>query len=273
MPQAEIFQPVKYFETLSRHPAQLMEYVRVRAEALAEKSNMPLQKFRDWFDGIMETSGKAYLTAFYGKSVYGDKDEIPSDLDMMFFILDEKQLYADKRLHRLLYWSGGDVPRFAHTVQIWQNNNPIDNLSGWKRYIVAGTLLVTPTIDPAFRKAVEKARDELLENDFFVGGFGDILTYAVWKVLDGKEHQHIEPGNSGLLERAFFVPRDGCDFGSVPPAQFKADVRKTLAETFNESEMRILAKAAARRIKIKRSYRSEMAEKFVRNMRNRKIHL
>ncbi|MEW6749042.1 MAG: hypothetical protein AB1295_05025 [Candidatus Micrarchaeota archaeon] len=263
--EAEIFQPIPFFQTLSKSPAMLLKHVQMRAERLAESHGMAASGFREWFSGMLGNAGKAYLPAFYGKSVYGDKGEVPSDLDVIYFILDEKKLSEDRSLWQYIHYPGR--PRFVHGIEVYQNDNPVDNLSGWKRFLVAGTMLVAPSVHPDFRSAVEKARAELLEDDFFVGGFGDILTYAVWKVLSGKEYQHLEPGNRSLLDRGFFVPHDACDSGATPPVQFKVDVRRQLAEDFSESEMRTLARAAARRIKIKASYRDQLAERFVRNMR------
>ena len=199
----------------------------------------------------------------------GEGDGVPSDFDFFIFTKGESAEIYESNMGNLL--SHNQKPRLVQPQVLFYNGGMVDGITGWKRSCVANTLVIFPSdVDSFVYDIIEKGRKLIRDAPFFDGGVGDIITYAAYKVMDGKESKYFKTDEERkVLEKRLIVWEQYCDGMPAPPGEVYNNVRNELRNKLNDKEMTSVAIAAMRRIKVKREKRKELADKFVRKIRNR----
>ena len=264
-PKIVVYPAMDLFEPFTGTAAELLQSLLSKCELLADQNGEGKEKFFKWFSSVSTAAGNLFVLAFYGKAVYGGRAEASSDIDVLCFISDRSSFRETEQMAQVLMET--KVPKFIHTHFLYGHGTPIDTVSNWKRFCVVNSLLVLPEPDDSFRESVELGRKLVLESPFFEGGLGELITYAAYKVLQGKETHYFEPDKRVLLTKPFFVSEFGFELAPLHPAEFNKDVRSELRTKFDDDDLRAIAIAAMRRIRVKKEKQVELADQFVRTLR------
>jgi hypothetical protein len=148
----------------------LMEAVLAKCEMLAESAGEAKEQFHRWFSAVASAAGNVFTLAFYGKTVYGAREEVPSDVDVLFFISDLTSLRDNDTLGYNLVSYG--KPSFIHPHFLYAAGTHLDTAADWKRFCVVNNLLVIPREpDDSFTRNVELGRKFILEAHFSKAGW------------------------------------------------------------------------------------------------------
>ena len=87
--------------------------------------------------------------------------------------------------------------------------------------------------------------------------------------MDGKEEKYFKTDEERkVLSKRLIVWEQYCDGMPAPPHEVYKNIRNELRTKLDDREMTSVAMAAMRRIKVKKEKRKELADKFVRKVRN-----
>lgn len=228
-------------------------------------------EFFEWFSKVIDNIHPELALVIFGKMAYGNGtgDGVPSDFDLFFFTKGERATIYESNMGELLSWN--QKPQLVQPQVLYYNGGIIDGISGWKRSCVANTMVIFPSdVDNFVYDIIEKGRKLITDAPFFEGGIGDIITYAAYKIMDGKEEKYFKTDEERkVLSKRLIVWEQYGDGMPAPPQEVYKNVRNELRAKLDDKEMTSVAMAAMRRVKVKKEKRKELADKFVRKVRNR----
>ncbi len=262
---AVIYPPMDIFEEVNMTSEQMARTVLSRCEKLFSKKRNPVEFF-EWFSKVVGAAHEKRAFAFYGKMAYGNGfgDGIPSDVDILVFVSEGSEDFGSLTEYR-------NRPVLVHPQILYHNGKSVDGISGWKRSCVANTMLLyPPNPDNFVHEIIEKGRKLIEKSPFFNGGVGDIITYAAYKVMSGKEEKYFESDEEKqILSKRLVVWEQYMDGMPAPPQEVYSNIRCELRNNLDDRELISLTKAAMRRIKIRKEKQEKIADKFVRRLRLR----
>ncbi len=219
--------------------------------------NMPT--FLAWLNEVLAIVGPRSSLVFYGGAV--SRGNTNSDIDVFFF--------SDPLTKLPSALSEGPIPDIIHLNLITPTGWA--NIGSWRRFCVVGPLIAFPSPANDFLKqGIATGRRAVLESDFFKGGIGELITYAASKVVEQKEYKYFLAGeNTGALEKRLAFTKIDLMIGTLEPPAYNSEVRSTLASHLDDKEMRDLAMAALRRLRVKRERQEELANLFCERIRRR----
>lgn len=267
-----VYPPMDMFEKVDKPSDQAARDVIERCRKLFEKKRHaePVEFF-DWFSQVIENAHPELAIVIFGKMAYGngERDGVPSDFDFFIFTKGERATVYESNMGDLLSYK--QKPQLVQPQVLFYNGGMVDGITGWKRSCVANTLLIFPSdVDSFVYDIIEKGRTLIADSPFFEGGVGDIITYAAYKVMDGKEGKYFKTDEERkVLEKKLIVWEQYCDGMPAPPHEVYKNIRNELRSNLDDRELTSVAMAAMRRIKVKREKHKELADKFVRKIRNR----
>lgn len=267
-----VYPPMDIFEEVNKPSDQAARDVIERCRKLFEKKrNAEPVEFFEWFSKIVDNTHPELALIIFGKMAYGNGsgDGVPSDFDFFIFTNGERATVYEGNMGELLSYN--QKPRLVQPQALFYNGGVVDGITGWKRSCVANTLVIFPSdVDNFVYDIIEKGRKLIIDAPFFEGGVGDIITYAAYKVMNGKEGHYFKTDEERkVLEKRLIVWEQYCDGMPAPPQEVYKNIRNELRSNLDDRELTSVAIAAMRRIKVKREKRKELADKFVRKIRNR----
>ena len=262
---AVIYPPMDIFEEVDMTSEQMAETVLSKSEKLFGKKGNPAEFF-EWSSKLVGAAHEKLAFAFYGKMAYGNGsgDGVPSDVDILVFVSE-----GSEELGNLIDYR--NRPVLVHPQFLYHAGKSVDGISGWKRSCVANTMLLYPSNHDNFvHEIIEKGRKLIEKSPFFHGGVGDIITYAAYKVMDGKEEKYFESDDEKqVLSKRLVVWEQYMDGMPAPPQEVYRNIRNELRNNLDDGELTSLTKAAMRRIKIRKEKQEKIADKFIRRLRLR----
>jgi len=266
-----VYPPMDIFEKVNKPSKETAMDVMERCRRLFEKKEHadPVEFF-EWFSKVIDNAHPELALVVFGKMAYGNSSEdgIPSDFDFFIFVKGERTGLQESNMGGLM--GHREKPRLVQPQTLYYNGGIIDGIRGWKRSCVANTLLIYPSdADKFVYEIIEKGRKLIIDAPFFDGGIGDIITYAAYKIMNANEDKYFKTDEERkVLSKRLIVWEQYCDGMPAPPQEVYKNIRNELRLRLDDNELTSVAMAAMRRIKVKREKRKELAEKFVRKIRN-----
>jgi len=266
-----VYPPMDIFEEVNKPSNEAARDIIEKCRKLFEKKrNTEPNEFFGWFSKVIDNIHPKLALVIFGKMAYGNgaEDGVPSDFDFFIFTKGERATIHESNIGDLLSWN--QKPRLVQPQVLYHNGRLIDGISGWKRACVANTLILFPgDADGFVYEIIEEGRKLIANSPFFEGGIGDIITYAVYKVMEGNEEKYFKTDEERkVLSKKLIVWEQYMDGMPAPPHEVYKNIRSELRSKLDDKEMTSVALAAMRRIKVKREKRRELADKFVRKIRN-----
>ncbi len=276
--------PMDVFEPFEEPTATLAGRILGQALMLANKADR-IETLYSWLDSMIQAIGPKQAIAIYGKGVYGRGTDEPSDIDMLFFMDGTKNDEGALRWRQISN-QGSQSGNVLHGQQIVDAGCGF-GIGGWTTLcVVNGIVLLPMNPDESIARSILTAREEFRRRDFIggkaspLGGIGELITYAMTKVLEGNEGKYLDPHHAGILDKFSeniwcisqggnikqqkkFIKSDGSG-ESFSPSDFNTEARQRIRNEFGDDEIRILAKAAMRRIRVRKERQEELAGTFVK---------
>jgi len=240
---AFIYPPMEHFVQHPHDPASSMRMLILRCELLSARENRHHHSLERWLSSIRQRRD----IAFHG-SVMNDPFKA-GDIDILAF-----NPWASAPLP--------PAPPFLHAFSVF---NP--EVERHAPLFLAGPLLFPDSPDTSLLRRIEAERAALLGKPFFDGGFGEIITHAIFK--ESKAHEGLNGGPPAAirfsLKSQWF---DGTNMRMVPytPHEHNEQIRQQVRE-LEDADVRTLAISAMRRIRVKEAKREALADKFVAELR------
>jgi len=278
--------PMDVFEPFEEPTATLAGRILGQALMLANKADR-IEALYDWLDNMIQAVGPKQAIAIYGKGVYGRGTDEPSDIDMLFF-MDSRTKNESASRWRQISNQGSETGSILHGQQIIDSGSGI-GLGGWTTLCVVNGLVVLPKIpDERILSAISAARAEFGKRDFIggktspLGGVGELITYAMTKVLEGNERKYFGHDEAEILDKFTenvwcsssqgkvkqqkrFIKSDGSG-EAFSPSDFNIEARERIRNEFEDDEIRAISKAAMRRIRIRKEHQEGLAGTFMKSL-------
>lgn len=237
---AFLYPPMEHFQPLDQGAGEAMRSLIMKCEALCG-SDVDRMKLHMWLSAI---SGHAHFV-FYGGAVYGVHRT--TDLDVLSF---------DPRYALLHYASLG----FVHIQNLSENHNG----AAMPGLFLANTLLFPCTPDNETVARIESARRQVLSSPFFDGGIGELITHSAFKFACIKDSKL-------LTVRWRWTDTANMLTKTYTPHEINNQIRSRM-QGMDDKDVRELTMAAMRRIRIKEERRAELSDRFIKELRQKKIH-
>ncbi|MEM3422890.1 MAG: hypothetical protein QXF35_02860 [Candidatus Bilamarchaeaceae archaeon] len=262
------------FETPSLEELQIKKKIFEKLKKITE-SKKKYEQLLMWFKGVYELIEMMEVNIImYGKMVYGTENSLASDLDI--YVITK---IAEKRKTPAIsekWWEVmSNVPSVMHVFYIYADSRcPLNRLEGWRRFGLLNNLIIIPRGIPAWLfNTIDKSREIIKNAPFFRGGIGELITYAAWKILDRKEKEYFSDEKQAEM---FFQKRLPAivvqtDWGMPTPFEINQAARDVFKEKMTEGQLYQLALAAMKRIGIKKERKKELALKFVKELKPRRV--
>lgn len=256
MSRSVVIPPLDLFE--AEQPEIILTNFLERCQVLLG-SNTPM--FLAWLKEVLAIVGSRSSLVFYGGAVSMARGNTSSDIDAFFF--------SDPLTVLPIALREVASPDVVHLNLI--SPTGWASICSWRRFCVVGPLIAFPSPANDFLKqGIAIGRRAVLESDFFRGGIGELITYAASKIVEQKEHGYFLAGeNTGSLERRIAFTKIDLMIGTLEPPAYNHEVKSTLAARLNDKEMRDLAYAALRRLRVKKERHKELATLFCEKIRAR----
>lgn len=263
--------PMQIFESLSSHPVAVAARLLDRAERLAGPATGAFAAgasatgaFYSWLQKAMGAAEAGAAFAFFGTAVYGNHGHIARDVDTLLFRPD---LYSwDFPLSR---------PHFLHTHDIYERGSSFGGYAESWQFLMAHNLLLYPAGPPQFvMDKIRLARDTILQKPFLEGGAGDLLTYAMFKILNNRDVYLDELHEPRLAAMRFNIEWKVTDLSSmlvrpISLPELHSQVKDQLGQ-MGDPEIATLARAAMRRLRVKKEKRQELGDRYLQELRRRR---
>ncbi len=242
---AFLLPPMEPFEGYAHDPATAMRMLLLRCESLALAGSRiePHDSLAEWLLGIMRRND----VAFFGSAM--NSPFACKDVDMLFFQNNAPPPHFRK-------------PAFVHIIEFFGCE-----MLPHAPLFVSGPLLFPSAPDESLIMRIESERRALAERPFFGGGFGELITHSAFKATEApdSEKDPTLPRIRFKLEWRWF---DGTNMRMVThtPNEINEQVRGQM-RALPDEDVRLLAKAAIRRMRVKESRRAELEGRFVSELR------
>ncbi len=237
---AFLYQPMEIFQPPGQSASETMRSLIMKCEALCNNIDAVRDKLYVWLSIL---SGRPDA-AFYGGAVHGSHQI--RDVDMLSF---------GSRGLPLSHSS----PTFVHIYSMHPGDGP--NATG---LFLANTLLFPCAPGIATVARIEAARRQLSSSPFFDGGMGELITHAAFKSACIKD-------SKSLAVRWRWADTANMETRTYTPHQINNQIRSRMQE-MDDRDVRELTMEAMRRIRVKEGRRSELAGRFIRELRQKRIH-
>ncbi|MEW6035373.1 MAG: hypothetical protein AB1529_02055 [Candidatus Micrarchaeota archaeon] len=250
---AHLIAPMDFIEPLPGNGRETMLSLIARCEELfgPEPLRGPLYL---WLERLI---GRKDF-AFYGSAVSGLP--FPSDIDILSFTSPAPHLHSGR-------------PEFVHIHPMpmpCDSNDP-------PGLFLAGPLLFASAPDVSQVLRIRLERQAVERAPFFRGGIGELITHAAYKALECGEEcdPDGESGFGRIAHLELSLRRHWLDMANMCTNTYNANqlnnqVRKQMRE-MNEEDARELVRAAMRRLRVKDVQRAGLEERFMTELKARKI--
>ncbi len=247
--EAFLYPPMEPFESPFPDAQKAMSAVLAKCSALSGAENWHGDGLKSWLSKIR----LRHDIAFYGAALNATAHA--KDIDILRF--PSRSLPPT--------WSR---PDYIHIFDVFEASQ--GELPGYAATFLSGALLFPEQPETSLLLRIEAERRVFERLPFFIGGLGETLTYAAFKATESISAENAQDPNFQTCMR-FRIERqwlDGANMRMVvhTPHGLNEQIRDQMRE-LQDPEVRALAMAAMRRLRVKESSKAALADRFVSELR------
>jgi len=247
--EAFLYPPMEPFESPFPDAEKAMSAVLAKCSALSGAENWHGDQLKSWLSKIR----LRHDIAFYGAALNATAHA--KDIDVLSF--------PSRSLPPTWF-----RPDYVHIFDVFEASQ--GELPGFAATFLCGALLFPEPPEPSLLLRIEAERRVFERLPFFMGGLGETLTYAAFKATESISADNAQDPNFPSCMR-FRLERQWLDTANMQRVTFKPhelneQIRDQVRQ-LRDPEVRALAMAAMRRVRVKESARAALADRFVSELR------